>query len=54
MERSSLPRLLSTEDLSAYLDVPARTLDGWRNEGSGPPYVKFGGHVRYPEDALTT
>ncbi|WP_431694235.1 helix-turn-helix transcriptional regulator [Microbacterium maritypicum] len=50
--QSPLPRLLSIDDLAAYLGVPRRTLDGWRARRVGPPFVKFGKTVRYPEHAL--
>lgn len=50
--QSSLPRLLSIDELAAYLGVPRRTLDGWRLRRVGPPFVKFGKTVRYPEHAL--
>ncbi|WP_029260306.1 helix-turn-helix transcriptional regulator [Microbacterium sp. Cr-K29] len=50
--KSALPRLLTIDELAAYLDVPRRTLDGWRARKVGPPFVKFGKSVRYPEHAL--
>lgn len=49
---SVLPRLLTIDELSEYLDVSRRTIDGWRLRGGGPPFVKFGKSVRYPEHAL--
>ncbi len=50
--QSSLPRLLGIDNLAVYLDVPRRTLDEWRARKVGPPFVKFGKTVRYPEHAL--
>ena len=50
--QSKLPRLLSTVELSEYLDVPVRTLEAWRARAGGPPYVQFGRQVWYPDDAL--
>lgn len=50
--QSKLPRLLSTVELSDYLDVPARTLEAWRARAGGPPFVQFGRQVWYPDDAL--
>lgn len=50
--QSTLPRMLDIDELSNYLGVPKRTLDGWRSRKSGPPYVKFGKAVRYPEHRL--
>ncbi|AXA95855.1 helix-turn-helix domain-containing protein [Microbacterium sp. PM5] len=50
--QSKLPRLLSTVELSDYLDVAARTLEAWRARAGGPPFVQFGRQVWYPDDAL--
>jgi len=50
--QSKLPRLLSTVELSEYLDVPVRTLEAWRARTGGPPFVQFGRQVWYPDDAL--
>jgi excisionase family DNA binding protein len=50
--QSKLPRLLSTVELSEYLDVPVRTLEAWRTRAGGPPFVQFGRQVWYPDDAL--
>ncbi|MGO1851775.1 MAG: helix-turn-helix transcriptional regulator [Microbacteriaceae bacterium] len=51
---TQLPRLLTTAELSEYLGVPIRTLEGWRdpNNPQGPPYIHVGARVRYPEDRL--
>ncbi len=40
-------RLLSRKEVSAYLDVPQRTLDAWASSGAGPPYFRVGKHARY-------
>lgn len=40
-------RLLRTEDVAELLDVTVRTLERWRRDGAGPPYVAFGGTIRY-------
>jgi len=50
--QSTLPRMLDIDELSNYLGVPRRTLDGWRSRNSGPPFVKFGKAIRYPEHRL--
>jgi predicted DNA-binding transcriptional regulator AlpA len=50
--RPTLPRLLGIDELAEYLDVPRRTLDGWRQRKVGPPFVKLGKTVRYPEHRL--
>lgn len=40
--------LLTTREASQSLNIPARTLEGWRHRGSGPPYIKVSrGQVRY-------
>lgn len=50
--QSTLPRLLNTTELSDYLGVPARSIEAWRNRAGGPPFVRFGRQVWYPENAL--
>lgn len=52
LPQSILPRMLDIDELSTYLGVPRRTLDGWRSRKSGPHFVKFGKAVRYPEHRL--
>jgi excisionase family DNA binding protein len=44
----------SPRELSAYLDIPYATLAAWRCRGEGgPPWYRFGRHVRYRhEDVL--
>lgn len=32
--------------------IKVRTLNNWRNLGSGPPFTKIGGRVLYPLDKL--
>lgn len=32
--------------------IKVRTLNNWRNLGSGPPFTKLGGRVLYPLDKL--
>lgn len=46
----NIPRLLTPRDVSERLGVRSTTLKRWRIAGGGPPYVKFGRIVRYPED----
>jgi len=50
MTNENLPVLLNTDDLAAYLEIPARTIEGWRRTADGPPFVRLGKHVRYPQD----
>ena len=40
-------RLLTAEDLAAFLDVPIKTLYMWRYRGEGPVGFRVGRHVRY-------
>jgi hypothetical protein len=44
---SSIDRLWSVEDVSAYLGVPVKTLYQWKWRGEGPPVRKIGRHLRY-------
>jgi len=39
--------LLTTTQLSEYLDVPVKTLYAWRHRNYGPPGIRVGKHVRY-------
>lgn len=34
--------------------ITVRTLANWRSTGQGPDYIKVGGKVMYPVDALRT
>jgi excisionase family DNA binding protein len=43
-------RLLSAEELAAYLRVPVSTLYVWRTRGNGPQALKVGRHLRYRSD----
>lgn len=47
-----LERLLSVEELSAYLGVPVRTLYDWRVDGRGPRALHAGRVLRYPESSV--
>lgn len=38
---------MTTAEASAYLGVAVSTLEGWRQDGQGPPFVKYGRAVRY-------
>lgn len=44
--------MLDADELAAYLNIPRRTIDGWRSRNQGPPAVRFGKAVRYPEHSL--
>jgi excisionase family DNA binding protein len=43
----SEPEFDKPEELAARLQVPPKTLAQWRSDGTGPPFVKIGRHVRY-------
>ena len=45
-------RLLSPEELSAFLQVPVPTLYVWRYKGVGPPAHRVGRHLRYRADQV--
>ncbi len=40
-------RLWSIQDVAAWCQVPIGTLRRWRFDGSGPPGVRLGKHLRY-------
>jgi hypothetical protein len=40
-------QLISTKELSQRWDIPESTLRYWRCAGTGPPYVKLGGRIKY-------
>jgi len=44
--------LLTTEQAAEYLCVKTRTLESWRVQGLGPPFVKVGRLVRYLQTTL--
>ena len=45
-------RLLTPEEVSAYLSIPVNTLYAWRYRSVGPPAIRIGRHLRYPEPDL--
>ncbi len=46
-ERRPEDRWLSTTALSERFDVPVRTIQAWREQGTGPAGVRIGKVVRY-------
>lgn len=40
-------RHINQRQLAVRWDVSVRTLERWRSECKGPPYLKIGGHVTY-------
>jgi hypothetical protein len=59
-----IPRLLTEQQASQYLNIPEQTLRTWRYRGKGPPFVRVNradpatgripraNLVRYPRDRL--
>ena len=54
MDSQTLPlvKLLTDRDVSAVTGMARSTLAKMRLRGDGPPWVRVGVSVRYPEDAL--
>lgn len=44
--------LLRERDLADRWQTSQRTLQRWRAEGSGPPYIRIGGAIRYRLDDI--
>ena len=44
--------LLTAEQVADWLGVPERTIRYWREQGTGPPYVRLGRWVRYRRGAV--
>ena len=47
MSLSSIPALMTTEQVAKILGLSARTLETLRLRGGGPEYIKLGRSVRY-------
>lgn len=43
---------LTIQEVSERLRVGHNTLEKWRKNGEGPPFLKVGHWVRYPEESL--
>jgi predicted DNA-binding transcriptional regulator AlpA len=43
---------LTEQQVSSRIGFAVSTLQSWRSEKKGPPYVRVGRQVRYDEDAL--
>ncbi|GAA3871467.1 helix-turn-helix domain-containing protein [Leifsonia kafniensis] len=41
------PEYLTQMQLSELLQIPVRTIEDWRHNKKGPPFVTLGRHVRY-------
>ena len=46
-ETADVEPLLSTDEVSRVLVIPAGTLANWRSMGTGPRFLRVGRHVRY-------
>lgn len=44
-DRDSEPYALTTRELAARWRLSPRTLERWRHEGKGPPWLVLGGRV---------
>ena len=40
-------KLLATLQLAEHLELSPRTLERWRHQGTGPPWLEIGGRIRY-------
>lgn len=45
--------LLDTADVARWLKVSKRTVESWRNAGTGPRFISVGRHIRYRRAAIT-
>ncbi|MGJ0203037.1 helix-turn-helix domain-containing protein [Leucobacter sp. gxy201] len=50
--QSVSPVFLTSREVADMLRIPVRTVEDWRLTRSGPPWVKFGRHVRYNQAEL--
>lgn len=47
MEDITNDRWITRRELADRYGVPVKTPAEWATKGTGPPYAKFGRHVRY-------
>jgi predicted DNA-binding transcriptional regulator AlpA len=47
MDNNPDDRWLSRQELANRYALPVKTPAEWASKGTGPPYAKFGRHVRY-------
>jgi excisionase family DNA binding protein len=45
-------RLMTTDEVAAFLVVPVATIHRWRYVGTGPPAIRVGRHLRFDPDEL--
>lgn len=50
--RSDQESLVSETEAARLLDVSVRTLQAWRAQDAGPPYVRVGRLIRYVRASL--
>jgi predicted DNA-binding transcriptional regulator AlpA len=51
-EGEPMEPLLTPDQVSDILGIPAKTLANWRSARQGPEFVRIGVHVRYRRSAL--
>lgn len=49
--QAEMTDLMKPEQLAALWQVKPKTLDNWRSNRTGPPYLKINGSVRYSRAA---
>lgn len=47
-----MERLLTSHDVAALTGFSSGTIENWRYIGKGPPWIRVGRSVRYPENLL--
>jgi predicted DNA-binding transcriptional regulator AlpA len=50
--RQAVGRNLKEKEAAERLNLSVRTLQSWRVRGIGPPFLKLGAAVRYPEEGI--
>jgi predicted DNA-binding transcriptional regulator AlpA len=45
--------LLTTVEAAAFLRMSKHTLNGWRRNGHGPPWIRIGRRIVYEQTTLT-
>lgn len=51
-ELAPLPELATPPEAAAFLRTTVNTLRWWRQQGTGPAYVKSGARILYPRESL--
>ena len=49
-----MAHLLTTQEVAEFLGLKPHTLEKWRCEGKGPPFIRCGGAIRYEQKAVWT